>query len=117
MHLSSLPIALLLAWTCRVRAHPLYDLYNLEARTVNGTDAELVVRQAPKVPPKPETSGPGSFHGSQFDFLEENGYAPAIDAMPVWVYSTTEDLFVRIPPNIYDVWLPLLTIASVTLLS
>ncbi|KAL8960332.1 MAG: hypothetical protein Q9193_002950, partial [Seirophora villosa] len=93
MHFSSLPIALLLTWTCRVRAHPLYDLYNLEARTVNSTDAELVVRQAPKVPPKPETSGPGSFHGSQFDFLEENGYAPAIDAMPVWVYSTTEDLF------------------------
>ncbi|KAL8644310.1 MAG: hypothetical protein Q9210_007318 [Variospora velana] len=99
MHLSSLPLALLLTGTYQVKAHPFRDLYNLKERSANDTE---LVRRAPEIPPKPSTSGPGSFHGSQFDFLEENNYAPAIDAMPVWVYSTTEDAFVRIPyPHIW----------------
>ncbi|KAL8851478.1 MAG: hypothetical protein Q9221_003578 [Calogaya cf. arnoldii] len=45
-------------------------------------DTYIEARQVPKIPPKPESSGPGSFHGSQFEFLEETGFAPAIDAMP-----------------------------------
>ncbi|KAL9026400.1 MAG: hypothetical protein Q9196_004926 [Gyalolechia fulgens] len=49
----------------------------------NESYAQLGVRQEiPEVPPKPPTSGPGSFHGSQFNFLEQTGFAPAVDAMP-----------------------------------
>jgi hypothetical protein len=49
----------------------------------------------PPIPERPATSGPGSFHGSQFQFLEQTGYAPAVDAMPVFVFSTTQKEFVR----------------------
>ncbi|KAL8864260.1 MAG: hypothetical protein Q9174_007415, partial [Haloplaca sp. 1 TL-2023] len=61
---------------------------------LNITDPPRLLRRAPpEIPPKPESSGPGSFHGSQFDFLEETGYAPAVDAMPVWMFSRTETTF------------------------
>ncbi|KAL8919112.1 MAG: hypothetical protein Q9172_005142 [Xanthocarpia lactea] len=47
----------------------------------------------PEVPPKPPTSGPGSFHGSQFQFLEQTNFAPAVDSMPVWMFSRTQKEF------------------------
>ncbi|KAL8934638.1 MAG: hypothetical protein Q9216_005803 [Gyalolechia sp. 2 TL-2023] len=85
----ALALAFLFAWIGRLKAQPLYD---------NDTLSQLVDRQsAPEIPPKPPTSGPGSFHGSQFQFLEKTGYAPAVDAMPVWLYSRTQKEFVRIP--------------------
>ncbi|KAL8840463.1 MAG: hypothetical protein Q9170_001339 [Blastenia crenularia] len=48
---------------------------------------------SPKIPPKPSTSGPGSFHGSQFEFFAQTGYAQAMDAMPVWMYPRTQKEF------------------------
>ena len=64
-------------------------------RLARESSAQLESRQdIPEIPPKPETSGPSSFHSSQFEFLEQTGYAPAVDAMPVWVYSRTEKEFV-----------------------
>ncbi|KAL8944832.1 MAG: hypothetical protein Q9211_000439 [Gyalolechia sp. 1 TL-2023] len=66
----------------------------------NESYAELGVRQEiPEVPPKPPTSGPGSFHGSQFNFLEQTGFAPAVDAMPVFVYSRTSKDFAPCAPE------------------
>ncbi|KAL8982589.1 MAG: hypothetical protein Q9205_002937, partial [Flavoplaca limonia] len=53
----------------------------------------------PEIPPKPATSGSGSFHGSQFLFLEQTDYAPAVDAMPVWVYSRTQKEFSPCAPE------------------
>lgn len=47
------------------------------------------------IPERPATSGLGSFHGSQFQFLEQNGYAPAVDATLVFVFSTTQKEFIR----------------------
>ena len=60
-------------------------------RLPGDSSSQLKPRQdIPKIPPKPETSGPGLFHSSQFELLEQTGYAPAVDAMPVWVYSRTQ---------------------------
>ncbi|KAL8627243.1 hypothetical protein Q9189_007064 [Teloschistes chrysophthalmus] len=65
-----------------------------ESIQLNGAhSAEKVPRAPPELPPKPSTSGPGSFHGSQFAFLEETDFAPAVDAMPVWMFSTTQKEF------------------------
>ncbi|KAI4186159.1 MAG: hypothetical protein L6R41_003651 [Letrouitia leprolyta] len=89
----SLPIVLvfLFASISRVKAHRLYEL---DPTGTNNTSSRLASRESPpEIPPKPPTSGPGSFHGSQFVFLEETGYAPAVDAMPVWVYTRTQKEF------------------------
>lgn len=65
-------------------------------RPASESSPKLEPRQnIPEIPPKPATSDSGSFHGSQFVFLEQTDYAPAVDAMPVWVYSRTQKEFVR----------------------
>ncbi|KAL8880584.1 MAG: hypothetical protein Q9198_002041 [Flavoplaca austrocitrina] len=69
-------------------------------RLASESSSQLKPRQdIPEIPPKPKTSGPGSFHGSQFVFLEQTGYAPAVDAMPVWVYSRTQKEFSPCAPE------------------
>ncbi|KAL9630914.1 MAG: hypothetical protein Q9204_004482 [Flavoplaca sp. TL-2023a] len=69
-------------------------------RLASESNFQLKPRQdIPEIPPKPKTSGPGSFHGSQFVFLEQTGYAPAVDAMPVWVYSRTQKEFSPCAPE------------------
>lgn len=78
----------------QVHAYP--SMY--EDTQLNATYSAPNIRRAPpKISPKPSTSGPGSFHGSQFDLLEENDFAPAVDAMPVWMFSTTQKEFVCTP--------------------
>ncbi len=51
----------------------------------------------PPIPVRPSTSDPNSFHGSQFQYLEQTGYAPAVDAMPVFLFSRTQPIYVRDP--------------------
>lgn len=104
----SLPIVLvfLFASISRVKAHRLYEL---DPTGTNNTSSRLASRESPpEIPPKPPTSGPGSFHGSQFVFLEETGYAPAVDAMPVWVYTRTQKEFVRDPRFHHRIYCPYL---------
>lgn len=48
----------------------------------------------PQVPERPASSGLNSFHGNQFKYLEQTGFGPAVDAMPVFLYSRTTSLFV-----------------------
>lgn len=48
----------------------------------------------PQVPERPATSGPNSFHGSRFEFLQTTGYEPAVDAMPVFLFSRTTSFLV-----------------------
>ena len=48
----------------------------------------------PQVPDRPAGSGPNSFHEIQFEFLQETGFGPAVDAMPVFLYSRTTKAFV-----------------------
>ncbi|KAL8887625.1 MAG: hypothetical protein Q9215_004846 [Flavoplaca cf. flavocitrina] len=69
-------------------------------RPASESSPKLEPRQnIPETPPKPATSGSGSFHGSQFLFLEQTDYAPAVDAMPVWVYSRTQKEFSPCAPE------------------
>ncbi|KAL8835945.1 MAG: hypothetical protein Q9176_006629 [Flavoplaca citrina] len=69
-------------------------------RPASESSPKLEPRQnIPEIPPKPATSGSGSFHGSQFVFLEQTDYAPAVDAMPVWVYSRTQKEFSPCAPE------------------
>lgn len=80
-----------------VHAYPSLGVDHL----ANDISARLEPRQdIPEIPPKPATNGPGSFHGSQFEFLEQTDYAPAVDAMPVWVYSRTQKEFVYGIPSL-----------------
>lgn len=59
---------------------------------------QLSKRDAPPpIPVRPSTSDPNSFHGSQFQYLEQTGYAPAVDAMPVFLFSRTQPIYVRQP--------------------
>ncbi|KAL9627599.1 MAG: hypothetical protein Q9204_006453 [Flavoplaca sp. TL-2023a] len=82
-------------------------VFTIDAYSSLGTDLlanesypQLEPRQdIPEVPPKPPTSGPGSFHGSQFQFLKQTDFAPAVDAMPVWVYSRTQKEFSPCAPE------------------
>lgn len=94
MHHLLFPITLFLSSIFTVTAYPALGIDSLAS--VNESYPEIKARQdIPTIPPKPSTSGPGSFHGSQFEFLEQTGYAPAIDAMPVWMFSRTQKEFVR----------------------
>ncbi|KAL8767862.1 MAG: hypothetical protein Q9209_005754 [Squamulea sp. 1 TL-2023] len=87
-----IPLILLTASVARVHAQVSFDFDPLANDT--DTHPQLMARQSPpEIPPKPSTSGPGSFHGSQFQFLEQTGFAPAVDAMPVWMYSRTQKEF------------------------
>lgn len=73
-------------------------LFLSDRSQANETSKLVAARQEiPQLPSKPSTSGQDSFHGSQFLYLEETGFAPAVDAMPVWVFSTTQKELVR--PN------------------
>ncbi|KAI9679797.1 MAG: hypothetical protein M1817_004811 [Caeruleum heppii] len=47
----------------------------------------------PPVPERPASSGQMSFHGSRFEFIEQTGYEPAVDAMPVLLFSRTTSSF------------------------
>ena len=91
MHVLALP-SLFVASTIQVHAYlPAY-----EDAQMNSTYSSLLPRESPpEIPSRPPTSGPGSFHGSQFLFLEQTGFAPAVDAMHVRMYSRTQKEFVR----------------------
>ncbi|KAI4218437.1 MAG: hypothetical protein L6R36_008953 [Xanthoria steineri] len=98
MHHLLFPITLFLSSIFTVTAYPALGIDSLAS--VNESYPEIKARQdIPTIPPKPSTSGPGSFHGSQFEFLEQTGYAPAIDAMPVWMFSRTQKEFSPCAPE------------------
>lgn len=54
----------------------------------------IITIQQDGVPPRPEGLDDGYFHTIQFQNLETIDYAPAVDAMPVWLYSRTQKILV-----------------------
>ncbi len=74
------------------------------SRMPHGNNHSLNARDnLPPIPMRPASSGSNSFHGHQFEYLQHMGYAPAVDAMPVFLYSRTTKAFVRNPENRVEV--------------
>lgn len=83
-------IIIALAWFSATAAFPSLPIQESARRSISYRG------NPPAIPERPTSSGPNSFHGSQFEFLEQTGYAPAVDAMPVFLYSRTTRTFVGV---------------------
>ena len=113
MHHLLFPVTLFLTSIITVTAYPAIGIDS----SANESYPEIKARQViPKIRPKPSTSGPGPFHGSQFQLLEQTGYAPAIDAMRLDVFQNTEEIRIlppgRSPESIWQTWHPILQRAT-----
>lgn len=79
------------------------DHYQVNTTTLRGQNAvpcldtsdptkandPVPIQRRDELPPRSNGLNDGYFHDLQFENLEAMDYAPAIDAMPVWLYART----------------------------